>query len=323
MYLILGSAFDPCCTLVNSILKTRGHDVRIMDGLFSEPHRFAWRFAGGGSLRKGNSRIGVPGEWEAASGEIEGVLMRDIGFRAMHDWSESDAQYMSAEMQAALLGWLWSLPGVVVNRVPAWLFYRPRPSFLYWMPYLVRAGLRVPSTVIGNDTERLKDWRARHAEGAVLSPISDHTHFQLQTDAEWEGVMGIARHAPVLLEEAHGATQLACVVGDCVIWDGRLSGAVPEQAQALEARLCAFARSAGLNFVQIAVTEQLSAQQSYESGYSVVAVEPQVHFARFETETQKRIAEELANLLTGERKHLREREPIGIGAATANGRGAR
>ena len=317
MYLILGSAFDPCCVLVKSALKARGHDVRTMDSLFSEPHRFAWRFAGGGSLRKGSSRIGMPGEWEAASDEIEGVLMRDIGFRAMHDWSEADARYISAEMQAALLGWLWSLTGVVVNRVPAWLFYRPRPSFLYWMPHLVRAGLRVPSTVIGNDTERLKDWRAHHAEGAVLSPISDHTHFQLQTDAEWAGVMGIARHAPVLLEEAHGATHLACVVGDCVVWDA----AVPEPAQALEARLCAFARGAGLNFVQIAVTEQLSAQQNYEPAYAVVAVEPQVHFARFETETQKRIADELADLLTAGGESARRREPIGTGAA--NGRSAR
>ena len=140
MYVILGSAQDPCATQVSSILRAHGHDTRIIEGLLAEPHRFSWRFAGG-SRGPGSSRIGVSGEWEAGSSEIEGVLVRDIGWSASKDWNEGDAQYMSAEVQAALLGWLWSLPGRVVNRAPAWLFYRPRPPFVEWVRLLNSAGV--------------------------------------------------------------------------------------------------------------------------------------------------------------------------------------
>jgi hypothetical protein len=172
MYLILGSAVDPCCVQVLSALSARGHNTRLTEGILSEPHRFAWRFGGGGTLGLGNSRIGVLGEWEADSTEIEGVLVRDTCLNALDGWGEKDAQYILAEMQAALLGWLWSLPGMVVNRAPAWLFYRPRPSLINWAPLLHRAGLRTPVTAIGNDAEWLQDWRERHHNGSVFSPLS-------------------------------------------------------------------------------------------------------------------------------------------------------
>jgi hypothetical protein len=302
MYLILGSGLDPCCVQVNSVLRGRGEKVRMIEGILSEPHRFVWRFAGGGALGAGNSCIGVPGEWEAASGEIEGVLVRETWRPAAGDWSEKDALYMSAEMQAALLGWLWSLPGAVVNRPPAWLFYRPRPPFIDWVPRLHRAGLRTLSTVISNDGKRLNDWRARHDEGSIFSSLSEPTRFQLRTDAEWEGVMRVAHHVPILLQEAHGGTQLACVVGDCVVWDG----AAPEEGQDLEARLRDFARITGIDCVQIAVAEVRGAVRSC----AVVAVDPQVQFSSFCEEAQEKIAEALANLLTDSPARNSGRQPI-------------
>jgi hypothetical protein len=314
MYLILGSEIDPCCAQVSLELKTRGYEVHFMDGLFSEPQRFMWRFAGGGSLRKGNSRIGIRDQWEADSSDVKGVLVRDMGYRAMHDWSEKDGQYMSAEMMAALLGWLWSLPGIVVNRIPAWLFYRPRPSFLFWMPFLRDAGLRTFSRVIGNDVGRLRDWRVGHPEGTVFTPMLDNSHFQVQTDAEWNGVLRVANHTPIQLEEAHGEPLIACVVGESVVWEGD----VPEHARAMEPALIRFAQAAGLSFVQIAVAEQ-----SQEAGYAVVDVEPYANFARFGIKAQKLIVDALVDLLAGVRGNAHAHENMAIEMAAIGGGSAR
>jgi len=314
MYLILGSETDPCCAQVSLELKTRGYEVHFMDGLFSEPQRFMWRFAGGGSLRKGNSRVGVRGEWEAGSSDIAGVLVRDMGYRAMHDWSEKDGQYMSAEMMAALLGWVWSMPGTVVNRIPAWLFYRPRPSFLFWMPFLRDAGLQTFSRVISNDMGRLKDWRVSHPEGTVFTPMLGDSHFQVQTDAEWNGVLRVANHTPIQLEEAHGETLIACVVGESVVWEGD----VPEHARATEPALIRFAQAAGLSFVQIAVAEQ-----SQEAGYAVVEVEPYANFARFGIKAQKLIVDALVDLLTGASANTDAHENMSVETAAIGGGSAR
>jgi hypothetical protein len=256
----------------------------------------------------GNSSIGVPGEWEAASSEIEGVLVRDIGWRAAKDWSEGDAQYMSAEAQAALLGWLWSLPGRVINRAPAWLFYRSQPPFIEWAQLLHRAGLRTPAMAIGNHPPRLSEWRSRHASGSVLSPLSSQSQFLLQTDAEWQGVMRLAQHTPVSLRQAHGETRLACVVGDSVLWNG----AVPSGTRALEGALRSFARIAELDFVQIAVAELPDTGQTGAAEPAVVAVEPLAQWECFSIAAQQAIAEALAGLLTGATSSARQPVPVEV-----------
>ena len=50
---------------------------------------------------------------------VIGLLVRDTFWPALDEWSPKDAQYMVAEMQATLLGWLWNLPCMVINRLPA------------------------------------------------------------------------------------------------------------------------------------------------------------------------------------------------------------
>jgi hypothetical protein len=337
---------------VEQALHDRGRDVCVLEKIFSETHRFNWRFGGGnfsrsargvgssidsssidGSSTDGSSISGSRTDGssiidsldgEAHSSEIEGVLFRDsglskMGFSAVNGWSEADTSYMSSEMQAALLGWLWSLPGVVVNRLPAWLFLMPRPSLLQWIPLLTRAGLTVPSVVIGNSKERLRNWRAQHAEGAVLAPISTHTHFALHTDAEWEGVLRLAGHSTVALQQAHGETQLACVIGDTVVWNSR-HGAASAQMQSLDASLLRFAHAAGLNFVQIAVAEQ--AQPLYgDLACAVVSVDTHPEFTLFEETRQHEITQALTDLLTSEEsrdQHVPGSEAV-VTAALAGG----
>lgn len=295
MYLILGSPADPCCAQVEQALRNHGSDVRILDNLFSEPQSFTWRFGGGS---RNASIIGCPPGWEANSSEIEGVLVRNNGLSAITGWSEEDTRYISTEMQAALLAWLWSLPGVVVNRLPAWLFLMPRPSLLQWIPYLTRAGLLVPTSVISNSIDRLRDWRAHHADGAILAPLSTHEHFELNNNAEWDGVMRLAGHAPVALQQPHGKPHLLCVVGQSVIWNPP-HDALPAQLRAIEAAVLRFAQTVGLNFVQLALAD-LSAPVSSDSVCAVVAVDLHVDLTAFENAQQQQIVQALASLLIGE-----------------------
>ena len=309
MYLIIGSPLDPCCSQVDALLKARGHDTWLLECLFSDPYRFVWRCAGGRS-HISNSRISEAGDHWAACDEIDGVFVRETVPRLEQSWSERDGQYVAAEMQAALLGWLWSLPCTVINRPPAWLFYRPRPPFLYWVPLLLRAGLRTPAAIISNDTERLKTWRSQHEGGSIFSPLTGNVPFRLQTEAEWKGVLSVARHAPVLLQEAHGETQLACVVGKRVLWDGP----PPAGACSLEAKLRDFAQSAGLDFVQIAVADKIETERNDTAGWTVISVEPQVQFARFSSSAQESISEVVASLLTVFRGHSLWQPNVGPGA---------
>lgn len=319
MYLILGNAADPCCAQVSSILRARGNDARVVNNILAEPHCFTWRFARGSRLGVGSSSVSVPGEWRADSDDIEGVLVRESAWNGTDDWSEKDAQYMSAEMQAAMLGWLWSLGGVVVNRPPAWLFYRMRPAFLSWVPLLHDAGLPTPVTVISNDADRLTGWRRRHEDGLVFAPLTSADHFQVRTDAEWAAVLRLAHHVPVVLEEAHGETQLACIVGDVVVWDG----AAPDGACFLEERLCRFARRAGLNFVQVALAQQPGQAEDGATAFAVVNVDAQVEFALFCDEAQSRIAEAVADLLTGREESGNGRRTHADRDAAVVGGGAR
>ena len=293
MYLIIGRALDPCCIQVDGALRAAGHNTRLLEGLFCDRYRFRWKFAGERS-QVSNSRISEAGDHGVASEKIEGVFVRETVPSLEQNWNERDQQYVVAEMQAALLGWLWSLPGTVINRPPAWLFYRPRPSFLFWVPLLQRSGLRTPQTVISNDKEQLKTWRSKHEDGSIFSPLTGNTSFRLRTEGEWKGIFGVARHTPVLLQEAHGETQLACVVGNRVLWDG----APPTSASLLEPKLRRFAQSAGVNLVQVAVSDRVGTERTDTTGCGVVSVEPQVQFARFSPSAQQLIAEAVARLMT-------------------------
>lgn len=295
MHLILGSAADTCCAQVSQALANRGHEVRIVDSLFSESHLISWRF-GGGTLGKGLSKIGAASEWQTKSTEIESVLVRDSGLSSVAGWSEADAHYMSTEMQAALLAWLWSLPCVVVNRLPASLFLTPRPSFLQWIPLLTHAGLDVPSAVISNDRDQIMNWRMRQANGAVLAPVSSQARFELRTDSEWESVLRVANYAPVALQQAHGRPHLACVIGDAVIWNS-INNTTLSKLHQLEPALLQFAKSAGLNFVEVAIAER-SIISSGEICYQVVDVDINVDIRRYTSTQQNQLIHALTNLLT-------------------------
>ena len=296
MYLILGNSLDPCCQLTEAALRHRGCECVVIDRPFSDMGTFAWHLAGEGMAGGGTSRIATVGRTAWRSDELKGVLVRETRWVATEGWAERDAQYMAEEVQSALLGWLWSLPCRVIGRMPAWLFFRPQPGFLAWVPMLQRAGLRTQATVVSSDAGRLRNWRGLHDNGAVLSPLTGGPGFQVTTEAEWTSVLNIARHAPVALKEPHGATRLACVVERRVLWDGE----PPCEAADIEQGMVRFGEAAGLDCFQLA----LAPVRNQSLGLVVVGVEAQVQLPLFGEDVQRAIADAIADRMTEDRSIL-------------------
>jgi len=301
MYLLIGSASDPCCTLIGEILRDRGFTAVSLERPLSQPCRFSWRFAcrnpGDGLCHESESHLSVDGLRDMTGHGLQGVLVRDISWYEPEGWTESDALYMATETQAAMLGWLWSIPAIVINRIPAWLWYRPRPPFVFWLSLLQRAGLRTPCIVISNDSVSLRKWRSGHPRGAVYSQLSTGEHFLVSTEKDWDGLEAIAHHSIVALTEPHGESYLACVVGERVIWNDD----APSMAPDITDSLVRFARLANLDFVQFILAEQpteLSAPPYEARVIVVVGVETYVQFHRFRPVVQHAIAEALTDLLT-------------------------
>ena len=75
-----------------------------------------------------------------------------------------------------MLGWLWSLPCIVVNRYRASLWYRPHCSVHAWRPVLRRVGLLPPSLVISSveaGTQAFAtELSAAGVPGAVYTPLT-------------------------------------------------------------------------------------------------------------------------------------------------------
>lgn len=280
MYLLLGSPGDACCERVQAELEARGHTARILADPFSAPLRSSWRLDGSGST----SRLDWEGEATLGEEEIEGVLVRGGAGLDPQGWKPEDAMYMQAELQAAVLGWLWSLPCPVVNRYPAAVWYRPQAPLLTWQPQLWRCGIPVPESLLTNGEEEARAFG--QPLGAVYTPLTSETGYLVATEEEWRGLAGMQRHTPVWLARPHGAPELACVVGERVVWNAPPS----DEARALEPALRRFASLVGLAWVTLALAP--TAQ-----GMRTVAVEPRPGLELFGEPAAQQIVEALVELL--------------------------
>lgn len=217
--------------------------------------------------------------------------MRTAGWIDPAGWRPNDMLYMQSETQAALLGWLWSLTCPVVNRYPAGLWYRPRPPLLSWHSLLRSCGVPTPEALVTNveiEARAFGQGLARAGlDGAVYGPLTSDTRYLIVDEADWSGLAAMQACAPVSLACPHGLPQLACIVGERVVWEGVPA---PESA-ALEPALRRFAAAAGLSFLELALAPA-------PTGVCVIAIETQPDFGHFGKLARQRIVEGLADLLT-------------------------
>jgi hypothetical protein len=283
MILLLGDTHDPVCNTVQEALRARGARMHRSALLFGSPARFRWWIEAGGT----RSEVELPGGDVLSEREIVGVLARRTPCIASDGWSPRDLSYVHAEASAAALGWLWSLRCPVVGRMPSALWYRSEASLLGWGRALDRAGLKIQESVATNDLEEA--W-AFCGDVAVLHLLGPDAAYLVRTEEEWESVEALMERGPVCLTRPHGAVDVACVVGDEVVWG---DGARPW----LESRMLAFSRQVGLSLAELAVSGP-------EGGEEVVSVDAHPRLTRFAPAQLERIADHICVML-GAREGLR------------------
>lgn len=286
MHLLLGRFDDPCCAGVFARLEACGVPVRIVAAPLAPPAQLTWRLD-----EAGFASSLYPDTPDTA---IAGVLVRDIGWLEPAGWDAADHAYMQAELRAVTLAWLAGLACPVINRPDAALWYRAGAPLLSWRALLRGSGLPLPEVVVTSDPAEARAFRLRLARGgvggAVYAPLTEAAGYLLADDDAWERLAALQVRTPVCLIEPHGASTLACIVGNAVIWDREL----PLEAVALEPALSRFAAAAQLAFVEIALAP-------VRRGLAVVMVDTLPRLEHFALPTRARILDALVALLTPER----------------------
>ena len=288
MYLLIGDNADPCCQSVSASLVARGSEARILANPFAAPPHFTWALNDDESashLRWGSEPL-------LGDDEIEGVLVRSIVWIETEGWQADDLAYMQTETQAAMLAWLWSLRCPVINRYPAHVWYRPLSPLLVWQSLLWRCGLKTPEVLVSNVPDEAQAFGAELRDAVVYAPLTSEARYLISAEEDWRGLAAMQGCAPVCVAQPHGATQLVCVVGDRVIWDG----APPAEAAASEHQLRRFAEEAGLSFVQLAIAETADR-------WCVVQVNPFPRVEQFGDAARQEIVSDLTRLLTAGRRN--------------------
>src|SRR6266542_111069 len=287
MYLLLGDYRDPWCLSVYTMLKARSLEGRIISSPLVYPSRFVWHL----NNEQSESQL-----WDAElpifDNQITGVFVRSTSWIDSNGWEPADLAYTLAETQAALLGWLWSLPCPVVNRYPAAIWYRPNAPLLSWQPLLRRCSLPASESLITNvehEARAFEHVSPTEGNSAVYKPLTGNVCYLLTSEEDWTGLAAVQRYTPVCLTHAHGEAQFVCVVGERVVKGSQVSSEIT----LLEPALRYFAKTIGLDFVELALAFT-------SKGLGVIAVEPYPCFDHFEESARHEIIEGIFDLFTAE-----------------------
>jgi hypothetical protein len=153
---------------ISQTLRSRGLGARIVPDFLGESASTTWRI----ESERSSTRLVLEDGTVLSEKEISAVFVQRPRFAVKEGWKVDDAVYIHAEKEAALLGWIWSLPCPVINRYPAELWFEPTPSPLYWSRQLEMCGLngadveapRQDQSSQSNDI----DWSTRCYSAAII-----------------------------------------------------------------------------------------------------------------------------------------------------------
>ena len=279
MFLLLGAPDDPCLVAVTGALAARSREALIISHPFMDQACAAWSFDSGRS----NTSLTIDGEAISLDGVFAARRAAQPGAPA-EQWSQADLLYNQAETEAALLGWLWGLPCPVIDRLPAWLWYRTRRPVLAWAALLEQSGLPPLDSIISGDATALTQFMERHG-GAALESLAGGAR-QLVDESEAAQISATAQMAPVRLTTLHQGAWRACLAGPHLVWDD----GTPHQARDLSPKLLSFAASTGLSFLEFIVTSADTPR--------MVDIDVRPKFDLFGPDAQAAIADGLADALT-------------------------
>jgi hypothetical protein len=295
MYLLLGGQKDEFLTALLEAIRGANSEAAIVAGGFAQSTRLTWAFDSSHS----EVRLMLPDGGHLNSDDIEGVVVRRSGGVERADWNSEDHSFIEAERQAALIGWLWSLPCPVINRLPAAVWFHSRLPLSFWNPALRLSGLSPIDCLISNVAQDLRAF-GEQSRGAVYTPLTGEGHYRLERDISWGQLADLHRQFPVHITAPYTELRFACVVGQEVIWD---RGTQPV-ARDVEPALAKFAIVAGLSIFEIVVSQTIR-------GPCVTAVDPEPRLARYCAESRERIIDGVVGLLSGHRVPTFDRFPPG------------
>jgi hypothetical protein len=287
MYIVFGNLHDPFCRRISDHLEAQHFPTITISNPLLHPFRFEWQLDNEQSV----SRISRGRKISISDDQIEGVFVRNTCWIDPAGWEQEDLAYMQSEMYAGLLAWLWSLKCPVVNRFPAAIWYRARMPLLFWQPLLRSCGLRSPDTLITNVSTELKSFRqeltSRGFDGGVYSALTSDVQYLVTNNEEWNGLRLMQERTPVCMTSPHDAAEFVSVIGNRVVWNNvsSLQECIPESS------LIAFAKKAGLAFVELAFANT-------HNGPCVIAIDPYPKFEHFNNTAVYEITEHIVALLT-------------------------
>jgi hypothetical protein len=249
MFLVLGGPEDAFCKRVTSSLAAKGFNVRSIANPMGESCRFVWRLDSDNST----SRLIWEDGTVTSGDQIEGVLVRRPG-QIGGCWEPEDFAYVDQEVQAALLGWTWSLDCRVVNRYPASLWRNPNQSPIYWRSELLNCGLQPVDSIITNVDEQELASGSNPCRQMVYSPLTSRPWPLLIPDDAQHGSSDGFNCIPrqlVRVYESWKDLQLVCVVGPKIIWN--VDSDRPPNADRFESAVASFSRTNGLDLIELGV----------------------------------------------------------------------
>jgi hypothetical protein len=296
MYLLLGGQKDEFLTsLLEAIRGAKSEAAIVAAGGFAQSTRLTWAFDSSHS----EVRLRLPDGRHLNSDDIEGVVVRRSGAVERADGNSEDYSFIEAENQAALIGWVWSLPCPVINRLPAAVWFHSRLPLSFWNPALRLSGLSPIDCLISNVVQDLRVFGQQN-RGAVYTPLTGDGHYRLEDDISWGQLADLGQQFPVHITAPYTELRFACVVGQEVIWDREAQPV----AYDVEPALARFAIVAGLSIFEIAVSQTIH-------GPCVTAVNPEPRLARYCSESRERIIHGVAGLLSGRSVPTSDRFPPG------------
>lgn len=241
LHLIVGTPADPLAAAVAAELRDRGREAEILSNPLLGPGRVAWRL----STNRSTSRIAIGDEDGAIEDrQIASVLVRGPGLVDAADWTAADAAYMQSESGAGLLAWVWGLDCPVVNRLPAWIWFRPRQPLAAWQRHLHAAGLRSAEILVTNVEVTPPRFDAsgdgHNGHGALMHvPLTGSARFVAASDDDWSRLSRVQEHVPLVLSPVPAEPRAAWVVGEVVLWEAGTKAHACDEALVRLARACA------------------------------------------------------------------------------------
>ena len=288
MYVLTGDPLDPLCKSVYLALESAGCQVCMVANPMLYPFRFVWRL----ETLNSSSRVFLEDETVISDSQISAVLVRRPTCLPADAGDPDDLVYIKEEADAALLGWLWSLDCIVVNRYPPAVWYRRDQPFVVWRNLLQRSGLRVPDSIVTNASADLVAYRTALGGKVSLVPLSSQDGEFLNLDHCSETDLFLIKGAPAHVVQSGMGQERLCVIGSDVVWNESPVG----NRGTIESALACFRELTGLAFFELALSR-------FQDETRVAAFNPFPRLENFTLNAQSQIVAALVSLLTGQLSH--------------------